>query len=259
MSNHQQKSRTTKLGKLTPEQQQAVFAYCENKTIAEGIQWLKKEFHLTIGTNTLSRWLRGQRAERSAVLPGRKTRPDCKLGMLKPEQQEEVYKHCGGISLDEGVRWIQEELDVEVSSSSLGTWLRKRRIDKANAERLEEIRNDSDRATLVGKVFGAAAALTEANTILFAQAVFEEFLKPVAERDEKRLVQYMNIALKGRTVGLAYSRHHFDAAKSATEKAAELQKINAGDEDETEKIEKAMVLLFGEEPSGFTSAEEGED
>jgi hypothetical protein len=160
--------------------------------------------------------------------------------------------HCERISREEGVSWIKEQFNIDLSASALGIWLRKRRIDANFALHLESIRDDTERARLVAEVFGAAATLTKANSVLIAQAVFEEFRRPAAERDEKRLTQYMNLALKGRSVDLAYDRFYIDSARKASEHAAEIQKINDGEGDETEKIQEVIRLLFGEEPENTT-------
>ena len=123
--------------------------------------------------------------------------------------------------------------------------------EAAFKEQLDKIAADSDRAGFISKVFGRAAEIAQANSVLVAQAVFEEFRKPEGKRDEKRLVQFMNLALKGRSVDLGYNRFRFDGARAALENAAQLQEINKGGGDEREKIEKAIALLFGEKPSGF--------
>jgi len=242
-----------KLAALTPGQQEAIFAHCEKSTVSEALRWLDAEFQIKIGRDALGTWLQQRRWRRFPRTYGRKIRPDCTFGTLSPEQRRMVCAHCETVSLDQGIRWIKEEFGLTISSSALSRWLRRRRDDQAADHRLEEIRDDSRRAALIGKVFGAANTLAEANTVLVAQAVFEELRKPAAERDEKRLAQFMNLALKARTVGLAHHRFHFDAAKRATQCAAQLQKISQEAGGEREKIEKAMVVLFGEEPSGFQS------
>jgi len=248
MISSKQRSRASKIGNLAPEQQAAVFAHCEGSTLDESVRWLLANYNLKIERSCLAEWLRARRAQRSLAISARKIRPDSKLGMLEPAQRDAVFLHCEHITQKEGVLWIKEQFNVDLSASALGIWLQKRRIDANFALHLESIRDDNERASLVAEVFGAAATLTKANCVLIAQAVFEEFRKPAAERDEKRLSQYMNLALKGRTVDLAYDRLYIDCAKKASKHAAEIQKINDGEGDETEKIEEVMRLLFGEEP-----------
>jgi hypothetical protein len=123
-------------------------------------------------------------------------------------------------------------------------------------ERLQRIEDNRDRASLVNQVCQGSDAMTEANAALFAQAIFEEFNKPAEEQDEKRLVQYMSVALKARSVDLAYERFNFDAAKRAIKCAAQLQEINVGAGGEDEKIQKAITVLFGERPQNTTFQEE---
>lgn len=182
------------------------------------------------------------------------------MGKLTPEQQEAIFAHCDTAKLRESVQWIQAQFNITLSDVCLSRWLRKQRIHKSMDLRLEDIRDDRDRAMLIGNVVGAAAEITGANSVLFAQGVFEEFRKPASERDEDKLASYMTIALKARdqelkarTLELGIDRFRFDAAKKAREKAAELQKINEGAGDESEKVAKAVRLLFGEAPRAIGS------
>jgi hypothetical protein len=250
-----QKSRRAKLDKLTPEQQEAVFAYCERATIVDGVLWVKETTGVKVGNNALSRWLYKQRAARGFTANLRKVRPDCILGMLTKEQQEVIEAHCTKLKVEEGAEWLRNEMKIEVSGNALATWLRKRQAEKAFAARLEEIRKSSECATLVANEVGAAAVLTEANIVLIAQVVFEELNKKPEERDEKRMAQYMKLALQGRSVSLAYDKFYFDAAKTAEERASELQAIREGDGDEREKLDKVIEILFGVKPARFVPSE----
>jgi hypothetical protein len=183
------------------------------------------------------------------------------LGGLDAAQRDALAEYCAHASLADGLRWLEAQFGIKIASTStLSRWLHKHRILKSIESQLALISDDSERATLIGKLVGAAAALTDANIVLVAQAVFEELRKPAEERDEKRLAQYMTFAIRARaqnltarSVDLAYERHRFNAAKRAMELAADLQQINQGGGDEREKIEKAIVLLFGEAPDGFGS------
>jgi len=251
-------NKASKLDNLPPEQQETLFARCEIMTIPEGVRWLKEQFKVSIGTNRLSVWLRKKRLEVSISARERKVRPDSKLGMLTAEQREAVFAHCEKVTLEEGTAWLKEQFGVELSVSALCTWLRKKRDDQAAAEQLERIRDNRDRALLMGNVVKTAAELTDANSVLFAQAIFEEFLKPVEKRDESRLTKYMSIALKARSVELAYNRFHFDASRRALGCAEKLQEINEGDGNEQEKMDQVIRLLFGEEPANTTFAKETE-
>lgn len=188
----------------------------------------------------------------------RKIRGDTVLNRLTPDQQEEVLAYCEGVTIREGITWLEAQFNVTLSKRSLSDWLKKRRIDLAAVARLKEIRQARDHAARIGKVISSATELTEANTVLIAQAVFEELMKPEEHRDEARLARYMSAALKARgqeikdkSLSLAESRFRFDASKAALREAARLQEINLGPEDEREKIEKVMLLLFGPKPTGF--------
>jgi hypothetical protein len=246
----------SKLGKLKAEQREAIYAHCSSVSLADGVRWLEAEYNVQIGTCRLATWLRKRRGEESLAGVCRKTRPDCKIGMLRPEQQAAIFAHCEGVSLEEGAVWLKGEFGVSLCSHNLGTWLRKERIRQSIAPHLDAISDDRDRALLIGEVIGSATTITKANSVLISQAIFEEFRKPAGQRDQKYLAQYMGLALKAteqelkaRSIDLGYDRFHFDTAKKATECAAQLQKIDEGGGDEREKIQKAIVVLFGERPS----------
>jgi len=246
-----------RLGKLKPLQQQAIFEHCNAVPLEEAVRWLETEHGLQIGTNRLAAWLRRQRAKRSGGALTRKTRPDCKLGVLPPEQQEAIFAHCESVTLQEGARWLVEEHHIRLCTHNLGVWLRKRRILNSVAPRLDAIRDARDRAMLIGSVIGSSTEITDVNSALISQAVFEEFMKPAGERDEKQLIQYMKLALSARVSELASERFRFDIAKKATEHTDKLQEIKRGGGDEREKIEKAIEVLFGKEPSKWVVDEPG--
>jgi len=189
----------------------------------------------------------------------RKIRGDGTLNRLKPEQQDEVFAYCESATLNEGVKWLKAQFNVTLSPHNLSVWLKQQRIDFAAAVRLKEIRQARDHATLFGKVLASATELTETNVVLIAQAVFEELMKPEERRDEAKLARYMSVTLKARgqeikdkSLSLAEDRFRFDASKAALREAARLHKINQEPEDEREKIEKVMLLLFGPRPDGFS-------
>jgi len=106
---------------------------------------------------------------------------------------------------------------------------REEQIQPGYQARREQICGAGGCAKLVGAAVGIAREMTEANITLVAQAAFEEFLKAPEERDAKLL------------------------AKKSLEYVKQLKAINDSDDDEREKIEKVMVLLFGEKPIGFES------
>ncbi len=181
-----------------------------------------------------------------------KVRPDCKLGQLSLEQQRTTFAHCDRVSLAEGVQWVKRQYDLQVSNSALSAWLRRHRPSRPVAGPLQRLGDNRDLATFVGNVIGTATEITDQNIVSFAQAVFEEFQKTAEERNERRLVQFMTLALKAkdqeiraRSVDLAQDRFHFDAAKQALAFASELQRIHDSGADDRAKIEEAMTILFG--------------
>jgi len=189
----------------------------------------------------------------------RKIRGDALLNRLKPDQQDEVIARCESSTLEEGVKWVKAQFNITISTCAMSRWLKKQKMDGAASARLEEIRAARQFATRMGKVVGSATEITDANSVMIAQAVFEELLKEKEDRDETRLAKYMSVALKareqetrGKALSLAESRFRFDASKAALREAARLQEINQGPEDEQEKIDKVMLLLFGPKPIGFS-------
>lgn len=52
------------LDDLSPEQREAVFAYCERVSLEKGIAWLKAEFDIEVSDSTLSKWLGKVRHEK---------------------------------------------------------------------------------------------------------------------------------------------------------------------------------------------------
>jgi hypothetical protein len=106
-------------------------------------------------------------------------------------------------------------------------------------------------------VAGAAGAFTGANCALIGQVAFEELMKKDGQCDEKRFIRYMTLLLKGQNLALEYEQFRCNAAKRACKYVAGLQQINAGPGDEDEKLQKAIELLFGKEPSSWVIAEPG--
>jgi hypothetical protein len=131
--------------------------------------------------------------------------------------------------------------------------------------RLDEISDTSREANLICKAFGKASEITEANLVLLAQATSQELAKKPEERDAKLLAQYFAIALRARDLDLKDSahqlcreKHYYDLARKSLEFVAQPKDINDGEEDEREKIQKAILLLFGEDAIGFELPKEQE-
>jgi hypothetical protein len=182
-----------------------------------------------------------------------------RLDRLTREQRDAMFENCERMRLEDGVVWIKEQYNVEVAIQTLRKWLGKERDDKAAGEQLQNIRDDKDRALLMERVIGPSSVFTDANSTLFAQAVFEEFRKPAEERDQERLIRYMELAIKAknqelkeRVIKLGYDKFHFDGARAALGHVDELQGINASPADEDEKIEQAIEILFGKTPKNTT-------
>ena len=128
------------------------------------------------------------------------------------------------------------------------------RTERSKAAELAQLRDTQQGASLINHAAGASTPITVGNGVLFANAIFNEFRKPGADRDEDRLIRYMDLALKARNmeirasaVHLNYERFRLEAAKHSHDCAGGSQSGNR------RKIEKATLLLFGEKPEGFVS------
>jgi hypothetical protein len=196
------------------------------------------------------------------MLLKRKPRPESRLQRLTPQQQDTAFAYCQTTSVRDAVRWLKEQFNLTLSKSSLSRWLQQQRIERSMAAELAELRDNQQGALLITDVAGASTPLTVANSVLFANAVFNEFRKPPAERDENRLVRYMDLALKARdleirasAVQLAAERFRFDAARKTPGQPGAGFPARTADHlaDESKRLEEATILLFGEPPAGFKS------
>jgi hypothetical protein len=189
-----------------------------------------------------------------------KRRSDSILDGLTAGEQEIVFEHCEKRKLEDGVRWLKAELDVQLDKSNLGRWLEKVRNDRVFSDLLAEIRADADRSELVAESLGDVGRLNESNIKLLSQALF------AAQRTGNMaavknavfgLSMVVEALAKDRsatasviTAETSRSRFQFDAAKKALAHAAELQSISKSSGSEREKVERAIVRLFGQKPVG---------
>ena len=128
----------------------------------------------------------------------KKPRGDMRMAKLSAKDQEDVFAHCSKFTLKLGVVWLLETYKVTLCRSSLGRWLSQRRLHENAPEALEKLRYTRDFVRLIQRVFKSATGITTANSVIMAQAVFEELAKPEKKRNEERLTSYMQLALKAR-------------------------------------------------------------
>ena len=188
----------------------------------------------------------------------RKKRPENQISRLTPSQRDAAFTHCETVSLSEGVLWIKDQFNIRVTARTLSAFLREQRLARSMEPELNRLRDNRDRASLLGQVVNSATSLTVANSVLFSQAIFEEFRKPDDKRDETRLIHFMELALKAReqelkasAIDLSFDRFHFDVAGAALKHASKLQRIHESTASERAKLEKAIKLMFGEKPTDF--------
>ena len=191
----------------------------------------------------------------------RNPRPDSRMRRLTPEQQDTAFAHCQTVSIRDGVRWLKEQFDLSINRNSLGIWLQEQRVERSMAAELAELRENQQASVFMTGAAGLSSTpITAANSVLLANAVFKEFRKPVAERDENRLIRYMVLALKARELEIKASavrvnsqRFRSGAPGKPANSFDDPQSDGDVDPDERDKMEKAMILVFGEEPHGFKS------
>jgi len=188
------------------------------------------------------------------------------MSKLTPEQQEAAWLHCEYVSLPEGVLWLKSQFNLTTSRSALSNWLRRRRAKNSLDACFNRLLDTREQALLIGKLFRSATKITVANSVLISQAAFEELQKKSEDRDDAKISTLMRLALqakeqeiKEKVVALQAHRLQFDAAKVVHRKFKELKDIDDGDGDEATKIEKVMLLLFGERPDVTDFSEVGPD
>jgi len=149
----------------------------------------------------------------------RKTRSDSHMQCLTAAQKEAAYAHCQTASLRDAVLWLRQKFNIQISKTALARWLQRQRIERLMVADLTDIRDHHEAAALIKDAAETSTPLTIANSVLFANAVFKEFRKPDGQRDENRMIRYMNLALtardleiRARSVELACERLHFTAA-----------------------------------------------
>lgn len=185
----------------------------------------------------------------------RKPAPQSRMLRLTPEQQEAAFAHCNAAPLRDAVHWLKAQFNLTISKSALGTWLQDQRIERSMHDELASLRENQRGATLVNEIAAAAAPITMANSVLFANAIFNEFRKPDGVRDENRLIRYMDLALKARDIEVRAAAVHIasERLRFLKSKPANCTDCITDPPDEAEKTDRAMALLFGEPPLSFKS------
>ena len=178
-----------------------------------------------------------------------KKRPDARMRRLTPQQMDTAFAHCQTVTVREGVQWLKQQFNLTIGKSALAAWLQEQRIERSMAPELSAIRDNQQAASLINDAAPASTPLTVANSVFFASAVFDEFRKPEGERDENRLLRYMDLALRARDLEIranalqvSLDRLRFHSARNLSDPTLDPESIA----EEREKTEEAMLLLFGE-------------
>lgn len=199
-------------------------------------------------------------------MPRRKTRADGLIDSRLPRAaQEELFRLSEeeNHSLAQLQEWLVSKYELEISRDSISRWLISERqlADQAKFERmLMDLQGASDRAGQIADAVGDAAQMHEANVALLSQALLAaqqsgdpaqikfavgglSFLLDSVAKSRKADADVLSAKV-------ARDRFQFDAAKQALKHAAELQEINKTTGSEREKVEQALLVLFGEKPEG---------
>ncbi len=205
-----------------PEREVEFFAYVESHTLAQAQEFLATDgrFKLALSTQTISVWAAKKRAE-AAELKFQNW-----LGDLAANSRKARRVIDSAIDID-------SEVVTETPTGAPG-----KSVDHFAAA------ND---AVLNASLLKALQTGATADIKLFA--------KLTAQVGETRAKQRAATAalLSAET---ASKRFYFDAAKAALEHAAELQAINESAGSKRNKIERAVVRLFGTKPSGVFGTDE---
>ena len=201
----------------------------------------------------------------------RKTRGDSDLNRLLTEpEQEAFFALVERTTLVEGSVWLKRNDKVQRSPTCIGKWAEKQRRkadDFRFQQLLQDMRYDNEQATVMAGEIGTAAQLNDANVLLLSQALFSARrtgdpgeLKAAA----KLFSMVMESVAKSKaaeaaviTASTSRDKFQFDAAKSALEHAETLQSIKASSGDDRDKVERAVLAVFGRRPGASTHSNSG--
>ena len=201
----------------------------------------------------------------------RKTRGDSDLNArLSEAEQEAFFAVIERTTLKEAASWLLVHHEIILSTTAIGKWAEKmrRKGDDFRFQRLlRELRHDNEQATIMAGEIGSAAQLNDANVLLLSQALFSARrtgdpaeLKAAA----KLFAMVMESVAKAKAAEAAViaastsrDKFQFDAAKSALEHIDTLQSIKASSGDDREKVERAVVAVFGRRPGTFAPSNSG--
>lgn len=200
--------------------------------------------------------------------PERKTRGDSVIDTaLSGAEQEAFFAYLEGTAeagthtLAEGQAWLLDRKQIELSRQAISTWAAARRKEAADLKfraLLADIGEDARRAQEFGETVGALqiAGITQSNVAMLSQALF----RAQRDRDVTSIEFFTNLlatllsSVAKQQAGVASvisaetarDRFQFDAARRALEHAADLQQINEDAGHQRDKIERAIVRLFGQ-------------
>ena len=181
---------------------------------------------------------------------------------LSEEERDGLFALVESTTLKEGAAWLRTRYDIDLSPTALGKWAEKRRRkskDVAFQELLAGLRYDNEQASAVAAEIGSAAQLNDANVMLLGQALFSARRTgdPAEIKNAAKLfAMVLEANAKAKTAEASVivaetgrNRFQFDAAKAALAHAEELQRINTSKGSEREKIERAILAVFGRHPT----------
>ncbi len=195
----------------------------------------------------------------------RKTKATLDL-RLTDSQREEFYGYCETHTLEEAEAHLLKKHRFRLSSKGISKWLEKRRArdeDRQFLATLSCMSTSRKRSEALVNAIGknGVSDINQSNLLLIGKVVHDVLLDALLKKDTKRAaaVLYWAEAVKALAADkradaqkqdseTSRDRFQFDAAAAALKYQAELARINRGKGSEREKVEKAVVLLFGKRP-----------
>lgn len=199
----------------------------------------------------------------------RKTKAELDL-QLSELEQEAFFAFGEKHTLAEAARWLHDHKLITLSEQAISKWLAKRRKEAGDVKfrsYLAGIKEDNERAMLLGAEVGSAAHLNDANVLMLSQALFEarRTNDPFAMKGAAKLFSMVlesvakAKAAEASVIAAETSRDkfQFDAAEKIDARLEELVRIKQNTTDDGERMQRIIATVFGQRPGQLTSANLG--
>lgn len=131
----------------------------------------------------------------------RKEYPNSKLAALTPEQADQLEEFCDKTTLAKAVKYIHDELGIDLTDGTLSAWLQNRRQARVQQEALGQVLSRIDAAAAASSQIKAAIVanrdqLFDSLQTLIGQEAFNRSMRG-EELDVKSMAIFNEIALGG--------------------------------------------------------------